>query len=65
MLFYLNLSTAFDTTTTNLTALFGNFSKANGAASNIAPNYRDGAMFANDNEFYLYGYIRRHREQRP
>ncbi|EAW09099.1 uncharacterized protein ACLA_078480 [Aspergillus clavatus NRRL 1] len=46
---------AFDTTTTNLTALFGNFSKANGAASNIAPNYRDGAMFANDNEFYLYG----------
>jgi hypothetical protein len=31
--------------------------KAGGIANNIAPTYRDGAMFANDNEFYLYGYF--------
>jgi hypothetical protein len=37
--------------------MFGNMSKAGGIANNIAPTYRDGAMFANDNEFYLYGYF--------
>ncbi|KMK58332.1 hypothetical protein Y699_03752 [Aspergillus fumigatus Z5] len=41
----------------NLTALFGNISKAGGIANNIAPTYRDGAMFTNDNELYLYGYF--------
>lgn len=30
---------------------------AGGAATNIAPNYVSGAMLANDNEFYLYGYV--------
>ncbi|PKX88951.1 uncharacterized protein P174DRAFT_471381 [Aspergillus novofumigatus IBT 16806] len=55
LLYYLNLATSFDTTTSNLTALFGNLSKAGGIANNIAPTYRDGVMFANDNELYLYG----------
>lgn len=30
---------------------------AGGAASNIAPNYVDGVMFSNDDEFYLYGFV--------
>lgn len=34
--------------------LLSNMSVAGGSAS-IAPNYVDGTMFANDNEFYLYG----------
>jgi hypothetical protein len=34
--------------------VLGNMSVAGGVAS-IAPNYVDGTMFANDNEFYLYG----------
>ncbi|KAF4167415.1 hypothetical protein CNMCM6936_005031 [Aspergillus lentulus] len=55
LLYTLNLATSFDITTSNLTALFGNMSKAGGIANNIAPTYRDGAMFANDNELYLYG----------
>ena len=29
--------------------------QAGGSASNIAPNYMDGAMLANDAEFFLYG----------
>jgi hypothetical protein len=55
LLYYLNLATTFDTTTSNLTALFSNVSKAGGIANNISPTYRDGVMFANDNELYLYG----------
>ncbi|KAF4282197.1 hypothetical protein CNMCM8689_008549 [Aspergillus fumigatus] len=57
LLYYLNLNTSFDTAISNLTALFGNISKAGGIANNIAPTYRDGAMFTNDNELYLYGYF--------
>ncbi|EAW25695.1 uncharacterized protein NFIA_045140 [Aspergillus fischeri NRRL 181] len=57
LLYYFNLGTSFDTTTSNLTALFGNISKAGGIANNIAPTYRDGVMFTNDNELYLYGYF--------
>jgi hypothetical protein len=30
---------------------------AGGAGSNIDPTYIDGAMFANDDEFYLYGFV--------
>ncbi|KAL2823247.1 hypothetical protein BDW59DRAFT_148895 [Aspergillus cavernicola] len=55
LLYYLNLSSSFDTATTNLTSLFGSMQKAGGAANNIAPTYQDGVMFANDNMFYLYG----------
>jgi hypothetical protein len=40
-----------------MTAVFGTMSKAGngGAANNLAPNYFDGAMLANDAEFFLYG----------
>ncbi|KAI9678265.1 MAG: hypothetical protein M1817_006210 [Caeruleum heppii] len=33
--------------------------KTAGAANNLAPVYYDGMMFANDNEFYLYGGVLR------
>ncbi|KAJ5144048.1 Galactose oxidase/kelch beta-propeller [Penicillium bovifimosum] len=53
-IYYLNLTTPFDTSSDFMTIL-KNMSVAGGAASNIAPTYVDGTMFANDNEFYLYG----------
>lgn len=55
LLYYLNFSEPFDTTKTNLTALFQSMVKAGGLANNIAPNYIDGTMFANNDELYLYG----------
>lgn len=54
-MFQLNFSVPFDTTTTNLSALFTKMPKAGGAGNNIAPNYIDGTMFVNDDELYLYG----------
>ena len=54
-LYYLNLSSTFDTSSDNLTALFGSIPKAASAANNLAPNYRDGVMFSNDEQLYLYG----------
>jgi len=56
MTYSLNFSMSFDTTKTNLTGLFVTSLKAGGAANNIAPNYIDGSMLANDDEFYLYGF---------
>ncbi|KAJ5542070.1 hypothetical protein N7461_008073 [Penicillium sp. DV-2018c] len=53
-IYYLNLTTTFDTSSDFMTIL-KNTSVAGGAASNIAPTYVEGTMFANDNEFYLYG----------
>ena len=40
-----------------MTAILGTMSKApnGGAANNLAPNYFDGAMLANDGEWFLYG----------
>lgn len=57
IMFSLNLSYAFDTMTFNqTTSLLQPMSKTGGTAgNNIAPNYRDGALFANNGEFYLYG----------
>ncbi|OJJ03076.1 hypothetical protein ASPVEDRAFT_134247 [Aspergillus versicolor CBS 583.65] len=53
---YLNLSSTFNTKTDNLTALFGELDKTGGmTGSNLAPNYNDGVMFANDGIFILYG----------
>lgn len=37
--------------------VLSNASIAGGAANNIAPNYVDGVMIANDDEFYLYGLV--------
>ncbi|CAG8369309.1 unnamed protein product [Penicillium salamii] len=53
-LYYLNLSTPFNTSSDFMNTL-SNMSIAGGAATNIAPNYVGGAMLSNDNEFYLYG----------
>lgn len=37
--------------------VLNNKTVAGGSASNIAPNYVDGVMFSNDDEFYLYGFV--------
>jgi hypothetical protein len=52
----LNFSTPFNTTS-NISSIFTRVSKApnGGAANNFGPNYYDGAMFANDGEFFTYG----------
>ncbi|OQE36189.1 hypothetical protein PENCOP_c012G08838 [Penicillium coprophilum] len=50
---YLNLSTSFNTTS-DFMHILSNVSIFDGATS-VAPNYVDGTMLANDNEFYLYG----------
>ncbi|KAL4939094.1 hypothetical protein BDV06DRAFT_199532 [Aspergillus oleicola] len=55
LIYYLNLSSTFNTQTDNLTALFGSFAKGGGIASNLAPTYVDGTLFSNNNKFYLYG----------
>ncbi|KAK3324706.1 hypothetical protein B0T19DRAFT_444102 [Cercophora scortea] len=53
--FTLNFSMPFNTTQ-NITAVFGTVTKpGGGGASNLAPNYIDGAMLANDDEWFLYG----------
>lgn len=55
VLYHLSLRQSFDQTT-NQTALFQKTPKTGGLASNnIAPNYIDGVMFANDYELILYG----------
>ena len=54
----LNFSTPFKTSTDfNQSSIFTTLSKASGggAANNIGPQYYDGAMFANDYEWYTYG----------
>lgn len=52
----LNLGTSFNTTS-NFTTILQNQTVAGGTASNLAPNYIDGVMFSNENEFYLYGFV--------
>ncbi|KAJ9498214.1 hypothetical protein H2202_006365 [Exophiala xenobiotica] len=54
-MFRLNFSQPFDTSKTNISALFERMPKAGGAGNNIAPNYVDGTMFFNNDELYLYG----------
>ena len=40
----------------NISAVFNTLDKvSSGEATNIAPNYYDGALLANDDEFFLYG----------
>lgn len=55
-IYYLNLSTPFNTSS-DFMSILSNTSVAGGAATNIAPNYVDGAMLSNENEFYLYGLV--------
>lgn len=56
VMYNLSLSIPFDERT-NLTGLFNAMPKNSGSLRSIAPNYNDGAMFANDNEFILYGSV--------
>ncbi|KAI1127198.1 hypothetical protein F5Y10DRAFT_243372 [Nemania abortiva] len=53
IIYKLNFSTPFNSST-NVSSILGTIS-IGGAANNLAPNYFDGGMLANDNEFYLYG----------
>lgn len=52
----LNLGTSFNASS-NFTTVLQNQTVAGGTASNLAPNYIDGVMFSNENEFYLYGFV--------
>lgn len=55
VMYALNLGQPFNQTT-NLTGLFQTMSETGGlATNNIAPNYIDGEMFANDGELITYG----------
>ncbi|KAK3307584.1 uncharacterized protein B0T15DRAFT_574343 [Chaetomium strumarium] len=52
LIYTLNLSTPFNTTQ-NISAILGTLEK--GAGANLAPNYQDGALLGNNEEFFLYG----------
>ncbi|RDW58120.1 kelch repeat protein [Coleophoma cylindrospora] len=56
LVYILNFSTQYDTSQ-NISLAFSTLSKASngGAANNIGPQYIDGAMFANDYEWWTYG----------
>lgn len=56
VMFMLNFSVPFETAQ-NITALFGQFSKGpvGSGTSNSAPDYYDGAMLSNNEEWYLFG----------
>lgn len=56
IIYTLNFSIPFDSST-NISRILGTVYKASdgGPANNLAPNYYDGAMLANDYEFFLYG----------
>ncbi|KAI0593626.1 hypothetical protein F4775DRAFT_586687 [Biscogniauxia sp. FL1348] len=56
LIYTLNFSTPFNAST-NISSILQTISKApnGGAANNFAPNYYDGAMLANNDEFFLYG----------
>ena len=56
LVYVLNFSTPFNTSQ-NISAILTTISKASGggAANNIAPQYVDGTMFANDYEWFTYG----------
>ncbi|KXJ92352.1 hypothetical protein Micbo1qcDRAFT_162603 [Microdochium bolleyi] len=58
LVYKLNFSKPFNTTADfNYTTLLEHMPKggSGNAGTNIAPNYQDGAMLANDHEFFLYG----------
>jgi hypothetical protein len=56
LVYQLNFSTTFQTSD-NISNVFTTTSKAAGGgfANNVGPNYYDGAMFANDYEWWTYG----------
>lgn len=55
LVYLLNFSIPFNITS-NMSQIFTTISKSSGGAvNNLGPQYYDGAMFANDGEFYTYG----------
>ncbi|KAI1422303.1 hypothetical protein F5Y12DRAFT_799738 [Xylaria sp. FL1777] len=64
LIYTLNFSIPFNSST-NVSSILGRISKApnGGAANNFAPNYYDGAMLANNHEFFLYGGLLRNTMQ--
>ncbi|KAK0619948.1 hypothetical protein B0T14DRAFT_220847 [Immersiella caudata] len=64
LVYTLNFSRPFSTTD-NLTAIFGAVSKVSEgtAAKNLAPNYVDGAMLGNHEEWFLYGGLLRETKE--
>lgn len=56
-IYALDLGISFNTKKTNISGILDDMSKTGGfAANNIAPNYVDGALLSNDNEYFFYGY---------
>lgn len=49
----------------NISDVFGQNPKVVGAASNLAPNYFDGALLANDHQFFMYGGLLRQTDKYP
>lgn len=64
LVYTLNFSTPFNMSQ-NISAILDAISKApnGGAANNIAPNYYDGAMLGNDDEWFLYGGLLKQTKQ--
>ncbi|KAI9840369.1 MAG: hypothetical protein M1837_001670 [Sclerophora amabilis] len=61
ILYTINFTQPFNTSQ-NATEILRPMEKTAGAANNVAPNYFDGMMFANDHEFFLYGGLLRDTE---
>lgn len=58
MLLSLSLSEAFsfsDTDTDNITALMETHPRVSDTSNDVLPYYVDGALLANDAQFFLYG----------
>jgi hypothetical protein len=56
-MYNLSLTRPFDKQT-NLTGLLQAMAKNGGTSTaNVNPNYKDGVMFSNNDEFILYGYV--------
>jgi hypothetical protein len=66
LIYTLNFSIPFNSST-NVSSILNVISKApnGGAANNLAPNYYDGAMLANNDEFFLYGGLLQYTDAFP
>ncbi|KAK3898113.1 hypothetical protein C8A05DRAFT_38314, partial [Staphylotrichum tortipilum] len=53
-IYTLNFSTPFNTTQ-NISTILGNLATGGGDTNNRAPNFEDGALLGNNEEFFLYG----------
>lgn len=49
----------------NISEVFGQNPKVVGAANNLAPNFVDGALLANDHQFFMYGGLLRQTDKYP